>query len=62
MEEITKKQALLQSIEGMNSAEMDQVINYVKKLLYNESNDWDYLRFKKEALKEIQSALQQHPA
>lgn len=62
MEAITKKQALLQSIEGMNQAEMDKVIDYIKMMLYNADNDWSYLNFKKEALREIQSALHQHPA
>ena len=57
MKSITKKQAILQSLEGMNPQEMDQVLDYVKQMLYNESNDLSYQNFKSQALKEIQEAL-----
>ncbi len=57
MKSITKKQAIMQSLEGMNAQEMEQVLTYVKNMLYNEHNDLSYQNFKSQALKEIQDAL-----
>ncbi len=52
-----KKQAILKSLEAMNSSEMDKVIDYIKDLLYNDANDLNYQEFKQKAMKEIQEAL-----
>jgi len=57
MKSITKKQAIMQSLEAMSAEEMEQVLKYVKNMLYNESNDLSYQDFKSQALKEIQDAL-----
>lgn len=57
MNSITKKQAIVQSLEAMSAEEMEQVLKYVKNMLYNESNDLSYQDFKSQALKEIQDAL-----
>lgn len=58
MNTTTKKQAILQSLEGMNPKEMDQVIKYIKGMLYNPENDQNYLELKRQALSEIREALQ----
>ena len=57
MNTITKKQAILQSLDSMSASEMDKVLDYVKDMLYNEENDINYQSFKSNALKEIQTAL-----
>ncbi|MEP2773081.1 MAG: hypothetical protein ABJH05_13100 [Fulvivirga sp.] len=57
MKSITKKQAIMQSLEAMSAEEMEQVLKYVKNMLYNESNDLSYQDFKSQALKEIKDAL-----
>lgn len=62
MTTLTKKQAILQSLDSMNHVEMDQVLDYIKDLLYNTDNDWDYVTFKQEAMREIQAALKKGAA
>lgn len=57
MNTTTKKQAILQSLESMNANEMEQVLSYIKNLLYNPQNDLSYLELKRKALTEIQDAL-----
>jgi len=57
MNTLTKKQAILQSLDAMSSTEMDKVLDYVKDMLYNEENDLNYLQFKRKAIQEIQDAL-----
>lgn len=61
MNTTTKKQALLQAVESMNPSEMDQVMTYIKDLLYNPQNDYRYLELKRKALSEIQDALSPKP-
>ncbi|MTI21277.1 hypothetical protein E1176_09615 [Fulvivirga sp. RKSG066] len=56
---LTKKQALLQSLDSMNASEMDKVLGYVRDTIYKEANDSNYLNFKSKALKEIRTALKQ---
>jgi len=58
MNTLTKKQAIVQSLESMNASEMDRVLDYIEGLLYNESLDQNYVDFKEKALREIQHALQ----
>ncbi len=57
METTIKKQAIVQSIDSMNAAEMEKVIKFIKGLIYSPSLDQSYLDFKKQALNEIQEAL-----
>lgn len=57
MNAIVKKQAILQSLDSMNTAEMDDVLDYIKQLLYNERLDRDYQTFKKNAMDQINKAL-----
>ncbi|MEM6361117.1 MAG: hypothetical protein AAF149_18970 [Bacteroidota bacterium] len=57
MNAIVKKQAILQSLDSMNTAEMDDVLDYIKQLLYNERLDHDYQTFKKNAMDQINKAL-----
>lgn len=57
METTTKKQAIVQSVESMNEAEMEKVIGFIRDLIYSPELDNDYLNFKKKGLQEIQEAL-----
>ena len=57
MNTIIKKQAILQSLDSMNTAEMEDVLAYIKQLLYNEQLDRDYQAFKKNAMDQINKAL-----
>lgn len=57
MNTLTKKQAILQSLEAMNAQEMDELLTFVRTKQYNEAIDLNYLSFKKRALNEIQEAL-----
>lgn len=58
MNAIIKKQAILQSLDSMNTEEMENVLDYIKQLLYNEQLDLDYQAFKKNAMDQINQALQ----
>ncbi|MDX1627613.1 MAG: hypothetical protein R3345_02885 [Fulvivirga sp.] len=57
MTSLIKKQAILQSLEAMNASEMDQVLQYIKDVLYHDANDLKYQQFKQRAMTEIQEAL-----
>ena len=57
MENLTKKQAIVQSIESMNSKEQEQLIGFIKDMLYEPDRDQGYNKFRENALKEIQDAL-----
>ena len=57
MNTVIKKQAILQSLDSMNTAEMEDVLAYIKQLLYNEQLDRDYQAFKKNAMDQINKAL-----
>ncbi|GAA0891684.1 hypothetical protein GCM10009122_13630 [Fulvivirga kasyanovii] len=57
MKAITKKQAILQSLEAMDASEMEKVLDYIKDLLYNPANDLNYQKVKQQAMREIQHAL-----
>lgn len=50
------KLAILQSLDTMDTVQMEEVLTYIKGLLHKpqESN---YQRFKREAMKEIRQAL-----
>ena len=52
------KMAILQSLDGMDQVQMEEVLKYIKGLL-NSANDSGYRAFKKEAMKEIRQALRQ---
>lgn len=57
MENLTKKQAIVQSLESMNLKEHEQLIDFIKVMIFEPERDTDYLKFKQNALKEIQDAL-----
>ena len=57
MNSVVKKQAILQSLDSMNDSEMEDVLGYIKQLLYNAELDRDYLAFKKNAMDQINKAL-----
>jgi hypothetical protein len=49
------KLAILQSLDGMDKVQMEDVLTYIKSILHQP--DHDYHAFKKEAMKEIRQAL-----
>jgi len=57
MENLTKKQSIVQSLESMNQREMDKVVDYIRDLLYTPQNDRSHQVIKQRALKEIKEAL-----
>ena len=57
MNSVVKKQAILQSLDSMNDSEMEDVLGYIKQLLYNADLDRDYQAFKKNAMNQINQAL-----
>ncbi len=57
MNALVKKQAILQSLDSMNDSEMENVLDYIKQLLYNSDLDRDYQAFKKNAMDQINKAL-----
>jgi hypothetical protein len=61
MENLTKKQAIVQSLESMNNIEMEKVIDYIKGLLYIPENDPRHQELKQRALIEIKDALNSNP-
>ena len=62
MENLTKKQSIVQSLESMNHIEMDKVVHYIKNLLYRPENDRSYQVTKQQALREIKEALNENGA
>ncbi|ELR73654.1 hypothetical protein C900_02058 [Fulvivirga imtechensis AK7] len=60
MKTLTKKQAILQSLEAMNASEMEKVLDYIKDLLYDPHHDENYQQFKQKAMKEIEKALKKN--
>jgi hypothetical protein len=57
MENLSKKQSIVQSLESMNQIEMEKVVDYIRDLLYLPQNDRSHQAIKKQALKEINEAL-----
>jgi hypothetical protein len=54
---LTQKQAIVQSLDSMNHTETDQLIQYIRDLLYNPQNDMDYLRKRSRGMSQIREAL-----
>ncbi len=53
------KLAILQSLDGMNKGQTEDVLNYIKSILNQPEKKEDLKAFKKEAMKEIRQALRQ---
>lgn len=51
------KLAILQSLDGMDPVQMEEVLKYIKGVLNQPQRTKSYQRFKKEAMKEIRQAL-----
>ncbi|MCU0368974.1 MAG: hypothetical protein MUF39_09100 [Cyclobacteriaceae bacterium] len=51
------KLAILQSLDAMDSAQMEEVLMHIKSILNQPERNPDYRNFKKEAMKEIRQAL-----
>jgi hypothetical protein len=52
------KLAILQSLDAMDTVQMQEVLEYIKNLLSHPEKQ-SYTAFKKEAMKEIRQALRQ---
>jgi len=57
MENLTKKQSIVQSLGSMNQREMEKVVDYIRGLLYRPENDSSHQMMRERALKEIKEAL-----
>jgi hypothetical protein len=57
MENLTKKQAIVMSLESMNTKETERLISFIKEILYQPDKEAGYLEFKEHALQEIRDAL-----
>jgi hypothetical protein len=53
------KLAILQSLDTMDTVQMEEVLLYIKTLLNRPEKSEDHKAFKKEAMKEIRKALLQ---
>jgi len=51
------KLAILQSLDGMDQVQMEEVLKYIKSVLNQPQRTSSYQRFKREAMKEIRQAL-----
>ncbi len=51
------KLAILQSLDGMDQVQMEEVLKYIKSVLNHPQRTTTYQRFKYEAMKEIRQAL-----
>jgi hypothetical protein len=51
------KLAILQSLDAMDSVQMEEVLKYIKGLLNQPERTTSYQRFKAEAMKEIRQAI-----
>lgn len=60
MKTLTKKQAILQSLEAMNASEMEKVLDYIKGMLYDPHQARNYQQFKQQAMKQIEKALKKN--
>jgi hypothetical protein len=52
------KLAILQSLDAMDTVQMEEVLKYIKGLLNQPERTTSYQRFKAEAMKEIRQAIQ----
>jgi len=52
------KLAIVQSLDAMDQVQMEEVLQYIKRLLNQPVRNPDYQSFKREAMKEIRQALQ----
>jgi hypothetical protein len=51
------KLAILQSLDGMDQVQMEEVLKYIKSVLNQPQRTSSYQSFKREAMKEIRQAL-----
>jgi len=56
---ISKKQAILQSLENMSPSETEELLSFIRGLLYNPANDMNELRKKTRGIREIRNALKE---
>jgi hypothetical protein len=52
------KHQILESLNSMDQAQMERVLNYVRSIAHQSSAETAYERFKKNAMKEIRQALE----
>ena len=54
------KLAILQSLDGMDRVQMEEVLRHIKSILNQPQRPKNYQRFKYEAMKEIRQALRKN--
>jgi hypothetical protein len=57
MSNIHQKHQILESLEALDQVQAEKVLEYIKGLLYTTKDDASYLKFKREAMKEIRQAI-----
>lgn len=57
MTAINKKHQILESLDALDQAQTEKVIDYIKGLLTTSRDDARYQQLKREAIKEIRKAL-----
>jgi hypothetical protein len=53
----TKKQEILSQLDSLDQQHAEQVLEYIKDMLYDQKNDLAYVNFRQNALREIKEAL-----
>ncbi len=49
----------MQSLDSMSPSETEELLSFIRGLLYNPANDYQYLQKKKRGLHEIRTALKE---
>jgi mRNA-degrading endonuclease RelE of RelBE toxin-antitoxin system len=57
MTTIDQKHQILESLDALDQAQTEKVIDYIKALLYTPRDDARYQKLKREGMKEIRKAL-----
>jgi len=52
-----QRHQILESLNSLDSTQTEKVLEYIKGLMYTGQDEASYKRFKREAMKEIRSAL-----
>ena len=56
---LTKKHAIMQSLDSMSPSETEELLTFIRGLLYNPKNDYQYLQKRSKGMHEIRTALKE---
>ena len=57
MTTFNQKHQIMESLDSLDQQQTEEVLEYIKGLLYTPRSDADYKKLKRDALKEIRQAL-----